>query len=147
MSLFKGISYALALTKLHELCFSKSWSLTEFTKLLSLPTTFGIGDENGFVLCSDLGDSIEILTLAVHPSVRRQGIGSSLLNELQDLAMTQNKQCILLEVNITNIAAQRLYALCGFKQTGIRKNYYHEDGKMSDALCLTWTNPQQEVGD
>lgn len=142
MSVFKGISYATPLTELHALCFAEPWSYENFCQLLVLPTTFGLGNENGFILCADLSDDFEILTLAVHPQRRRQGIASSLLQELQGLAQQQHKKHIFLEVNESNIAAQKLYVKNGFSQVGQRPNYYHENGNTYDALCLTWDNPR-----
>ena len=147
MSVFKGVSYAEPLTQLHKLCFKAPWSYENFFQILSLPTTFGLGDEHGFLLCSDLGEDIEILTLAVHPSQQRKGIASSLLNELKQLAIQQHKKNIFLEVNCSNTPAKLLYLKNDFTQTGLRKNYYHEEGKAFDALCMTWQNPQQTAGD
>jgi len=144
MSPFKGSSYADALTALHALCFVEPWSLDNFQKILDLPTTFGFGDEKGFVLCSDLGEDLEILTLAVHPDHRRMGLASQLLNQLQDFAKQNHKQKIFLEVKATNTPAIQLYLKNGFEQNGVRKNYYHEQGKTFDALCFCW---QQKTSD
>ena len=143
MSQFKGSSYAEALTELHKVCFSNPWSLENFQQILSLPTTFGLGDHTGFILCSDLGDTLEILTLAVHPDYRRQGVASHLLKSLQDFAHQQGHQKIFLEVNVTNTPAINLYLKNGFKQIGRRKDYYHKQGKSFDALCFAWQKPQQ----
>lgn len=142
MSAFKGILYAKALAELHSLCFSAPWTLENFTKILALPTTFGFGDEKGFILCADLIEDIEILTLAVHPKYRRQGMASALLDEVKQLVQQQNKKHIFLEVNATNTPAKQLYLKNGFQQIGYRKNYYHENGQTSDALCLSWTHSQ-----
>jgi len=138
MSPFKGPSYAEALATLHQLCFSGAWSVDTFQKILALPTTFAFGDEKGFVLCSDLGDDLEILTLAVHPKCRRQGVAFSLLRTLQDFAVQHNKKKIFLEVNETNNPAITLYLKADFIQTGRRQNYYHEGQKVFDALCFCW---------
>ena len=141
MSLFKGPAYAEVLATIHEQCFVKPWTIQNFQEILNLPTTFGFGDQNGFVLCADLGDSFEILTLAILPNQRRKGFASSLLKELQTLANNQNKTHIFLEVNETNTPAIQLYLKSNFVQTGVRKNYYHEQGKSFDALCFTWKKP------
>ena len=147
MLAFKGASYAKPLAELHALCFAKPWTQENFLQILSLPTTIGYGNDKAFILCSDLTQDIEILTLAVLPSERRKGIATLLLKEIQNLVIKQNKNNIFLEVNATNIPAQQLYLKCGFIQTGKRKNYYHENGKTFDALCFTWKNPRHTVGD
>ena len=141
---FKGSTYAVPLAELHALCFNKPWSADEFGKILSLPTTFGFGNEQGFILCADLQDDVEILTLAVHPSYRRQGIASSLLKEVQNFLITEGKHRIFLEVNVKNTSAQKLYSKSGFQQIGVRKNYYHDGQKRLDALCLMWQNPKRK---
>lgn len=142
MSHFKESFFAEPLAKLHALCFDEPWSEDNFRKILDLPTTFGLGDAFGFVLCADLGEDLEILTLAVHPDKRRNGVASRLLEQLQQMAFDQSKHHIFLEVRATNEPAIQLYKKHGFIQTGVRPNYYHEKGGTFDALCLTWTNPR-----
>lgn len=138
MSPFKGPAFADTLTALHKLCFAEPWSFDNFYKILNLPTTFGFGDEHGFILCADLGQDLEILTLAIHPNYRRKGYASMLLQQLQQFANEHNKEQIFLEVNATNNPAIQLYLKHHFVQTGCRKDYYHENGNTFDALCLAW---------
>jgi len=138
---FNGNAYADALTTIHAQCFNKPWEKDQFTTLLNLSSTFGFIDEKGFILCSDLGQDIEILTLAVLPNSRRQGVGSELIHEVQQLMKIQNKKNLFLEVNCTNEAAIALYKKNGFQPNGIRKNYYHEKSMVFDALCFIWKNP------
>jgi len=147
MLLFKGIEFAQALHEIHSQSFDKPWSLENFQNILKLSSTFGFCQNEGFILCSDLGDSIEILTFAVLKTARRKGIGTQLMAQVQNFAINHHKKHIFLEVNITNKPAISLYQKCGFIQTGTRKNYYHEQGKIFDALCFTWKNPQLNVGD
>lgn len=144
---FKGIEYAESLSAIHAKCFEKPWSLKNFQEILNLPNTFGFCTQEGFILCADLGEDIEILTFAVLPEYHRKGIGTSLLTALQNFAIQQKKKHIFLEVKATNIAAKSLYLKNEFIQTGLRKNYYHEQGKSFDALCLTWQNPQLKARD
>ena len=142
MLVFKGSAYAEALATLHTLCFDEPWSLANFQQILNLPTTFGFGNDKGFILCADLGNAVEILTLAVHPDHRRHGLATKLLTHLQQYTTQHHKDKIFLEVNVTNQAALHLYLKNGFVQTGCRKNYYHVKGRHFDALCLTWEKPQ-----
>ncbi len=142
MSPCKGIEYAQSLWKIHKQSFTKPWTLRNFYDLLTLPNVFVFCQKEGFILYSILPDDIEILTFAVLPQYQCQGIGTFLLNALQDWTIQQNKKGIFLEVSAHNIPAQSLYFKKGFVQTGRRKNYYQEEGKMVDALCLTWKNPR-----
>lgn len=138
----KGIEYAQVLWEIHKKSFAKSWTLQNFCDLLRLPNVFAFCQPEGFILYSILPDDIEILTFAVLPQYRRQGIGILLLSTLQEWTIQQNKRGIFLEVSANNIPAQSLYLKKSFIQTGRRKNYYQEEGKTVDALCLTWKNPR-----
>ncbi len=138
MSQFNGTSYTDCLTQLHAQCFEKPWTAESFSCLLQLPTTFGFIEEGGFILCSDLGQDVEILTLAVSPFHRRQGLATQLLNNVKDFVHAHNKEHIFLEVSDKNEPAKALYLKNGFVPSGVRKNYYHETQGTVDALCLVW---------
>ena len=45
---------------------------------------------------------------------------------------------VFLEVNKSNIIALKIYADLNFKNTGVRKNYYDDDGGV-DALIMRYT--------
>ena len=135
---FKGSSFAPVLAEIHTQCFDNPWPEPVFTDLLNLPTSFGFLTQEGFILCSDLGTDVEILTLAVLPQYRRKGLASQLLDALKQYIDSNQKTHIFLEVKCTNTPAINLYRKNNFIQTGYRKNYYHENGQMFDAICLTW---------
>lgn len=59
----------------------------------------------------------ELLSIAVAPEYRRQGIAKLLLAQLPDLP-------VFLEVRVSNEGAIQLYESQGFRITGRRKGYY-----------------------
>lgn len=77
----------------------------------------------GYIVVKVILDEAEILSLATKPSFRRKGVALALLKDtifkLKDIA----KICYL-EVRISNIEAINLYRKFGFKEYGVRKNYY-----------------------
>jgi [ribosomal protein S18]-alanine N-acetyltransferase len=80
-------------------------------------------------------DEAHVATLAVHPELRRQGIGRKLLcAALQDVAR-DGALSALLEVRAGNIAAQDLYRQFGFEVVGRRPRYYQDNHE--DALLMT----------
>lgn len=83
-----------------------------------------------------IGDEAHITTLAVHPDFRRRRIGEVLL--INDLLEAQHlgAKWVTLEVRVSNEKAQNLYFKFGFKNLGIRRNYYQDNSE--DALVL-WT--------
>jgi ribosomal-protein-alanine N-acetyltransferase len=80
-------------------------------------------------------DEAHISTLAVRAAHRRQGLGELLLISLLDEAYRLGAARATLEVRVSNLAAQALYAKYGFQQVGRRKAYYSDNRE--DALILT----------
>ncbi len=80
-------------------------------------------------------DEGHICTLAVRPAWRGRGLGELLLVSLIEKALQEGAEVMTLEVRVSNVAAQRLYAKYGFERVGRRKNYYAEDHE--DAWIMT----------
>jgi [ribosomal protein S18]-alanine N-acetyltransferase len=121
------------------------WSQQSFENELSNPIGYyfaGI-DRNsnelvgysGFWLIDE--DEAHITILAVHPSFRRQYVGERLLiNNILE-ARSRGARRMTLEVRVSNQQAQNLYQKYGFKNSGMRRNYYQDNSE--DALVL-WTD-------
>ncbi|WP_124069693.1 ribosomal protein S18-alanine N-acetyltransferase [Filibacter tadaridae] len=76
-------------------------------------------------------DECHITNVAVRLHMRGKGIGEQLMREAIALCKKMDVRVMTLEVRMTNVIAQSLYRKLGFKDGGIRKNYYtdnHEDG-------------------
>ncbi len=67
---------------------------------------------------------IDIMNLFVNEENRKQGIATSLMNEMFE---KENFNRIMLEVNENNNEAIRLYNRLGFKEISLRDRYYGED--------------------
>lgn len=80
-------------------------------------------------------DEGHICTLAVHPAWRGRGLGELLLLSLIETAIKQGADVMTLEVRVSNLIAQNLYAKFGFEQVGRRKDYYAEEHE--DAWIMT----------
>lgn len=119
----------------------------EFKNFLNQPAVCGYGlEEQGqlvayalFTCAVDTADLCHIVTAVER---RGQGCGKRLLGgALQALAM-QGVVEVFLEVQTGNEAAERLYALFGAVQVGLRPGYYAlPEGGRADArvLCLFTT--------
>ena len=80
-------------------------------------------------------DDVHITNIVTAKKLRRQNIGSILLSNLIEMAKSEiSITSITLEVNSTNIPAQKLYEKFGFKKVGIRKKYYNNT---DDAVIYT----------
>ena len=108
--------------------------------LIASPHVFAFGASNGFLFGRTIADEAELLTLAVDPAARRQGIGLDLVTRFLNRARQMGATSAFLEVAADNTAAIALYERCGFVAAGVRKGYYAEpDGRRTDALILTRT--------
>src|SRR5215207_988372 len=83
-------------------------------------------------------DEAHITTIAVDPDFQGNGIGELLLVALIDRAKQIGARWLTLEVRVTNEVAQRLYEKYTFKEMGLRRRYYSDNGE--DALVM-WTDP------
>ena len=82
-------------------------------------------------------DEAHITTIASHPEVRGQGVGEFLLVALIHRAMAIGARWMTLEVRASNAVAQNLYRKYTFKEMGVRRRYYSDNGE--DALVM-WTD-------
>ena len=129
-------SHALVLAVIHASAFPprEAWGADAIALQLALPGAFGLIDDRGGMLLGRIaGDEVEVLTLAVTPSVRRQGIATALLRAARAHVTACGANAMFLEVAIGNAAALALYRREGFVEVGRRRRYYADS---SDALVL-----------
>jgi ribosomal-protein-alanine N-acetyltransferase len=120
----------------------RAWSQADFAALVGQPGVFVLGDARGFILIRAVADEAEILTLAVRPDARRQGLGRSLIQAAAAMAAGLGASRLLLEVAEDNLAARALYDRAGFEAVGRRPRYYaRADGAAADALILVLNLP------
>lgn len=118
--------------------FTTPWSLAMFVLELSKPTGICLaalreGRIVGYLVCSRYVDDWHVMNVAVDPSLRRQGIATTLLERLFERADGPGEQYTL-EVRPSNEAAIGLYERFGFHTAGKRRGYYHDNRE--DALIM-----------
>ena len=130
-------SDAIYLAALHAQAFNAPWSAGELADLLAMPGAFALHvPEAGFILCRVAADEAEVLTLAVVPELRRQGLAGRLLQGAIDVSVQAGGTSLFLEVDEHNTAARALYARAGFVPVGRRPGYYDLPSGRVDALIL-----------
>jgi len=82
-------------------------------------------------------DEAHVTTIASHPSVRGKGVGELLLLALIRRCIEVGARWMTLEVRASNSVAQNLYRKYTFKEMGVRRRYYSDNGE--DALVM-WTD-------
>jgi len=127
---------AKMLAAMHAASFlpDECWSANVIALQLGAPNAFGFADSRGgMILCRCAGDEAEVLTLAVDPMRRREGIGADLLAAALSHAADSGVARMFLEVSVENTTAIALYRRTGFETVGGRRRYY-ADG--TDALVM-----------
>jgi ribosomal-protein-alanine N-acetyltransferase len=130
-----------AMAAAHALAFDASWREDEFEDLLEGEGIYGFLAEDeeplGVILCRVAIDEVEILTLGVTPSARRNGVAQALMTAGLGAARQRGAVQAFLEVAVDNEAAIALYERLGFHRAGKRLYYYDrgEAGRM-DALVM-----------
>ena len=129
-----------ALSALHHSAFTtpRPWSEAEFAALLAGAGVFCLGDARGFVMGRAVAGEAEVLTLAVAPEQRRQGVARALMQGFAAQAQTAGAETAFLEVAADNHTAIALYLSLGYAEAGRRKRYFETpQGTHIDALVMT----------
>ena len=103
---------------------------TGFARVLEDPEVGVVG-----YLCAWLvADELHIGTVGVDPEVRRRGLGRGMLSQAHAWAAHRGATAAHLEVRASNAAAIHMYLSLGYRQVGVRRAYYADNGE--DALLL-----------
>lgn len=128
-----------AVADLEHRCFSNPWArealegeLARTWARLFVIEADG-GAIAGFVNFWLVADEVQVLNVAVEPSLRRRGLARALMKAVTETARAQRATAVTLEVRPTNAAAVTLYQTMGFTISGRRPRYY-DDGE--DALLM-----------
>ena len=118
--------------------FPTPWSLAMFVLELSKPSGICLAatiDERivGYIVCSRYDTVWHVMNVAVDDRLRRQGIASTLMDRLFELADRPNEQYTLAG-RTSNDGAIKLYESFGFRPAGRRRAYYHDNRE--DALIM-----------
>jgi ribosomal-protein-alanine N-acetyltransferase len=116
-----------ALAAIHASAFppGEAWDAKTMATLLGLPGVLGLlVDGEGLLLLRQAADEAEVLTLAVHPAARRQGLARALMETGMALLAGAGARALLLEVAEENEPALALYAGLGFTEAATRRDYY-----------------------
>lgn len=123
-------SHVKGVFEVSKLSLAESWNIDSIEKELSNKLAKYLvalhGDKViGFVGMWIVFHEGDITNVAVHPEYRKQGVGNLLIDNLITLCKENNINSLTLEVRESNIPAQSLYKKHGFKEEGIRKNFYN----------------------
>ena len=137
------VEHAEEAAVVHSQCFTYAWPADDLETLLAATTTYAdgafgkAGGVEGFILSRLAADEAEILTIAVKPKKRGQGIAGKLMRANMEQLQAAGAKTWFLEVEAQNASALALYKRFGFERVGERKSYYRKpDGDAALAFIL-----------
>lgn len=126
--------------KIEKTCFSQPWSENGLAVELERDSSyFVVADISekvvGYAGMQCVCSEGYITNVAVFPEYRKMGIGRKLIHELISYAEANRFEFVTLEVRASNDNAIKLYLSEGFRNVGIRKNFYSKPTE--DAIIMT----------
>ena len=118
------------------------WSTAQFKEEFSgIPTTrfMSVAEADNQIVgyCGVFlpapGVEADVLTIAVLPDFRRQGIAREFMRQIEEWAKDRGASALMLEVEKSNSAAIGLYKSLGYMQISVRMDYY---GPGQDAIVM-----------
>ena len=120
---------SVEISRAEEEIFSDPWSEEDITSLISTEgsmcyTALSDGKVIGYLIGRQISPEGEIYRLATLPMYRRRGVAYRLLDYTVKTERGRGLETLFLEVREQNHPARNLYRSYGFREIGIRKNYY-----------------------
>lgn len=128
-----------ALARIERESFVSPWSAEEITRDVA-------GNDRAYVAVAEYGGEVigyadmwiiageaQLFNIVVDPSYRGNEVGLKLMGHMIGVA-AKTCQVITLEVRRSNVPALALYRRSGFRQVGVRKGYYTDNGE--DAILM-----------
>jgi ribosomal-protein-alanine N-acetyltransferase len=118
------------------------WNTAQFKEeFAGIPTTrfFCVAESENTIIgyCGVFlpapGVEADVLTVAVLPACRRQGIAKEFISMMENWCRERGASAMMLEVEHTNEAAFRLYQSLGYMKISVRMDYY---GPGKDAFVM-----------
>ena len=128
------------IARLEQEIFSDPWSLAAIRETWGQKQARILGawlEEQmaGYVIVYFAADESEIARIAVDEKFRRQGVAGALLDEMERVLVSKGIVRLMLDVRKSNAAALGFYYTRGFKEDGIRKNFY--TNPTEDAILMS----------
>lgn len=128
-----------AVDQLEHRLFGDPWPRSFFLEALADPSAVCRVAERGGGIAGYLVATIqpplaELQNIATAPEQQRAGVARALLEDLIATCRARQVRELVLEVRVSNSAAQGLYRARGFRMMGLRRGYYHMPEE--DALLM-----------
>lgn len=117
---------------IESMVYPRPWSLTLFLSEIAQRNTrtYLVARHDGYVVgyagMMFTGREAHVTNIAVDPACHGRKVGTRLLLALITEAIARGADALSLEVRVSNLGAQNMYAKFGFETTSVRKGYYVE---------------------
>jgi ribosomal-protein-alanine N-acetyltransferase len=88
----------------------------------------------GFAVFWLVHDEVHVLNVATALEARRRGVGRALMERAAEEGRSRGARLATLEVRRSNLPAIALYRALGYREVGVRPNYYADEGE--DAIVM-----------
>ncbi len=100
----------------------------------------------GYFILMMAVDEAHLLNIVVAPAHQGKKLGVRLLHQAMMMAQDAGGRILLLEVRPSNTAALALYRRAGFRQIGVRRNYYRDADGSEDAVVMSRALEENALG-
>ena len=133
-----------AVAQLEQVCFSDPWPISALESELENELSLWLVALEGTAVVGYVGSQsvlgeADMMNVAVAPACRRRGIGEALLRRLEEELSRNAVTSITLEVRVSNAPAVAAYEKLGYRQVGLRPNYYFHPKEDALILRKEWT--------
>lgn len=116
------------IAELEKVCFAEPWGEKSLELLLG-DNAIGValvadGHVAAYAGMLTVLDEGQITNVATFPRYRRQGYARQVMETIEALAVSRGITSLSLEVRASNDNARGLYLSLGWKEAGVRKNFY-----------------------
>lgn len=131
-----------AVLRIEQQAYAHPWLRANFTDSLQsgYQAQLLLADDTllGYFVAMKGVDEVHLLNITVAPEYQRQGWAYVMLDALSIWARGQGADWLWLEVRLGNQRAIEVYRAHGYRQVGVRKNYYPAaHGQREDALVMS----------
>ena len=135
-----------AVLSIEQASFEFSWSEEDFLLCIRKNNCIGMVaecDERvvGFMIYEFNKDHLHILKFAVHPDVRRRGVGCQMVEKLISKLRHGGRYRISLEISESNFAGQMFFKNAGFVATGVLRNHYIQNDDDAYEMVYSYKEP------
>ncbi len=142
-----------AVVQVEKTAYDHPWTQGNFTDSLNAGyqaqlLTAGAGTPGsqvellGYFVAMKGVDEVHLLNITVTPAHQRRGWARVMLDALAIWARGQGAQWLWLEVRVSNKRAKAIYESYGFREVGLRRNYYPAGGNgqspREDAVVMSF---------